>query len=115
MVRSHLEYFPAAQVPVAAVRPSVSQYEPFTHGKHAVAPMLSWYWPLGHKVQSFATYTSSSAIEQLCDAPAGVNATNFRLSSVDSSSNSTICQASLTVPLLEPAIDHFCVQTPDIP
>jgi len=76
------------------------------HGKHEVAAMIVWYWPVGHGVQSFFTYTSSSAAAQLCDAPAGVYATNLKLISVDARSNSTICQVSALL-MSVPAMDHF--------
>ena len=41
-LRTHPEYFPAAQRPVVAARPVVSQYEPFTHDKQTLEAIASW-------------------------------------------------------------------------
>jgi hypothetical protein len=35
-------YLFASQIPVTAVRPDVAQYEPPSHGMHALMPVLGW-------------------------------------------------------------------------
>ena len=50
-VATDAEYWPAAQMPVAAVRPATEQYEPAGHEPHEPDPELGWKVPAAQLVQ----------------------------------------------------------------